>query len=84
MNSLSQQNLNFKSSKDYYDYLMFQIQEKLVAIDELKSANKSFDDVVAQVADLAVLSKLLALNEGVDEEALNTRLDELKSKLVSS
>ena len=76
--------LQFKSSKDYYDYLMFQIQERLVAIDELKSANKSFDDVLAQVSDLAVLSKLLALNEGVDEQVLNQRLQELKSKVISS
>ncbi|HIH43453.1 TPA: hypothetical protein HA246_07485 [Candidatus Woesearchaeota archaeon] len=81
---LSLDNLQFKSSKDYYDYLMFQIQERLVAIDELKSANKSFDDVLAQVSDLAVLSKMLALNEGVDEQSLNQRLQELKGKVISS
>lgn len=84
MNSLSQQNLNFKSSKDYYDYLMFQIQEKLVAIDELKSANKSFDDVLLQVAELAAFSKLLALNQGIDEQFLNQKMEELKAKVLSS
>ena len=77
-------NLQFKSSKDYYDYLMFQIQERLVAIDELKSGSKNFDLLSKQVGDLAVLSKLLALSEGVDEQVLNQRLNELKNKVVSS
>ena len=76
--------LQFKSSKDYYDYLMFQIQERLVAIDELKSGSRNFDLLSKQVADLAVFSKLLALSEGVDEQVLNQRLNELKSKVVSS
>ncbi len=77
-------NLQFKSSKDYYDYLMFQIQERLVAIDELKSSSKDFNLLSKQVADLAVLSKMLALSEGVDEQVLNQRLQELKSKVISS
>lgn len=86
-------NLQFKSSKDYYDYLMFQIQERLVAIDELKSENNYKkecekinlgNELVKQAAELAVLSKLLAISEGVDEQVLNKRLEELKSKLVSS
>ena len=76
--------LQFKSSKDYYDYLMFQIQERLVAIDELKSGSRNFDLLSKQVADLAVFSKLLALSEGVDEQVLNQRLNELKNKVVSS
>ncbi|MBS3158562.1 hypothetical protein J4206_04710 [Candidatus Woesearchaeota archaeon] len=81
---LSLDNLQFKSSKDYYDYLMFQIQERLVAIDELKSNNTNFSELVKQVSDLAVLSKLLAISEGVDEQILNQRLQELKSKVISS
>ena len=81
---LSLDNLQFKISKDYYDYLMFQIQERLVAIDELKSNNTNFSELVKQVSDLAVLSKLLAISEGVDEQILNQRLQELKSKVISS
>jgi len=69
------QGLELTETKDFYNYLMYHIQEKLVAINDLKALNES---ITQQAIELAILSKLLALKEGADEKMINATSEELK------
>ncbi|MBI2548760.1 hypothetical protein HYW21_05410 [Candidatus Woesearchaeota archaeon] len=65
-------------TKDMYDFLMFEIQKQMVAIDDLKQNNTS---TAKDAADLAILSQLLAFSEGVDDKLMKERMEQMKQTM---
>lgn len=65
-------------TKEMYDFLMFEIQKQMVAIDDLKQSNTS---TTKDAADLAILSKLLAFSEGADDKLMKERMEQMKRTL---
>jgi pimeloyl-CoA synthetase len=72
------QGLELLENKDFYNHLMYRIQEKLVAINELKESNET---ITQQAGELAILSKILALKEGANEKVLNEKINILKKQI---
>lgn len=70
----------FKEPKDYYDFLMYQIQAHLVEIDDLKISKDPH--VVKEVADIALLAYMLAVHEGASAEDFRERIEKIKSKIL--
>ncbi len=68
----------FASSKDYFDFLMMEIQEHLVEINDLKEKNDPH--AAAEMVDLSVLASLLALEEGADKKLSMQRYRKFKEK----
>jgi len=69
----------FSSSDEYHDFLMFHIQNHLVEINDLK-ANKD-PHLVKEVADLTLLSYMLAINEGAGKDVFKERIKKIESKI---
>lgn len=73
----------FSSGKELYDFLMFQMQSHMVEVDDRK--NNGDDHYRKEIADLAILAKLLAMCEGVDDSVFCERYKRFKEKIdVSS
>ena len=72
----------FSSSKELYDFIMFQMQSHMIEIDDLKINGDPHH--VKEVADLAILAKLLAINEGVDDSIFEERYKRFKEKVKES
>ncbi|MBU1005077.1 MAG: hypothetical protein KJ561_04575 [Nanoarchaeota archaeon] len=72
----------FKDTKGYYEFLMFEVQKHIVEINDLKE-NKN-PHVKKEIVDLAILSKMLALNEGANKGTYNERLKKFKEKSKQS
>ncbi len=68
----------FSSSKELYDFLMFQMQSHMIEIDDRK--NDGDDHYRKEVADLAILAKLLAMCEDVDDSIFIERYSKFKEK----
>ena len=73
-------NTKYSNEKEFYDYLMFEIQSRMVEIDDCK-CEKDFDNVKVAAADIAILGKLLAMNEKVNSDVFEERLVEIKNML---
>lgn len=70
----------FKNKKEYYDFLMYQIQSHMVEIDELKTNEDPH--LIKEAADIALLSHILAINEGADEKTFKERINKIKEKII--
>ena len=66
----------FSNEKEFYDTLMFEIQSRMVMIDDMKSDKNP--DVINACADIAILSKMLALHEGASEDTFKEQLTKVK------
>ncbi len=69
----------FSSPEEYHDFLMFHIQSHLVEVSDLK-ANKD-PHLVKELADLTLLSYMLAINEGADKNIFKERIKKIESKI---
>jgi hypothetical protein len=72
----------FQSKNEHYDFLMFQIQHHLVEINDLIA--KKDPHCKKEIADLAILCQMLAINEDVNSKIFDQRLVKFKSKINSS
>ena len=72
----------FSSSKDLYDFLMFQMQSHMIEIDDRKGNGD--DHYRKEIADLAILAKMLALCEEVDDKVFCERYRRFKEKVQES
>ena len=72
----------FPSKKEYYDFLMYQLQSHLVEVDDLKQNND--DHYIKEIADIAILAKLLAISEGADDDIFRERYGRFKEKITES
>jgi hypothetical protein len=72
----------FPSKKEYYDFLMFQLQSHMIEIDDLKQNGDSH--YVHEIADIAILAKLLALAEGADDSVFEERYNRFREKIEES
>jgi hypothetical protein len=73
-------NTKFKEQKQFYDYLMFEMQSRIVDIDDCKCSK---DDINSKkvAADMAIIARLIAMNEGVTTEIMEQRLVEIQKKI---
>ena len=69
----------FATSKEMYDFLMFQMQSHMIEIDDLKTNRDPH--YVKEIADLAILAKLLANCEGVDDSIYVERYKRFREKI---
>ena len=69
----------FKNKKEYYDFLMFQIQSHMVEIDELKCNDDPH--LIKESTDIALLSHILAISEGANEKTFKERINKIKEKI---
>jgi hypothetical protein len=69
----------FSSTKEMYEFLMFQMQSHMIEIDDLK--NNGDDHYIKEIADLAILGKLLAECEGVDDSVFCERYKKFREKI---
>lgn len=69
----------FSSGKDMYDFLMFQMQSHMIEIDDRKTNGD--DHYRKEIADLAILAKLLAMSEDVDDSVFKERYRRFKEKI---
>lgn len=72
----------FSTRNEHHDFLMFEIQGHLVEINDLVA--KKDHHCKKEIADLAILCQMLAINEGVDLKIFKERLGKFKSKINSS
>jgi hypothetical protein len=72
----------FKSKNEHCDFLMFQIQHHLVEINDL--FGKKDPHCKKEIADLAILCQMLALNEDVNSKIFKERLVKFKNKINDS
>ena len=72
----------FSSNKEMYDFLMFQMQSHMVEIDDLKIEGN--DHYQKEIADLAILAKLLAMCEEVNDDIFCERYKRFKEKIEES
>jgi hypothetical protein len=72
----------FQSPKSFYDFLMWQIQSHLVEVDDLKQNGDQH--YIKEIADIAILAKLLAMSEGVDDEIFQERYKRFMEKVKES
>ena len=70
----------FSGPKDYYDFLMFHIQSHLVEIDDMKCSKDP--KLEKEVADIALLSYLLAVHEGASEKDFKERIEQIKAQIT--
>jgi hypothetical protein len=69
----------FPDKKEYYEFLMLEIQKHLVEINDLKE-NKD-PHCVKEIIDLSVLTRLLALQEGANKTLFTQRFKKFKQKI---
>ena len=69
----------FATSKEMYDFLMFQMQSHMIEIDDLK--NNRDPHYIKEIADLAILAKLLANCEGCDDKIFKERYKRFREKI---
>ena len=69
----------FKDPKEYYEFLMFEIQGHIVEINDLKEEKNSH--AIKEMVDLAILSKMLALHEGANKSTYSERLKKFEQKI---
>ena len=72
----------FSDKKEHHDFLMFEIQNHLVEINDLIA--KKDPHSKKEIADLAILCQMLAINEDVNSKIFSERLVKFKSKISSS
>ena len=72
----------FSSSKEMYDFIMFQMQSHMIEIDDRKTNND--DHYRKEIADLAILGKLLAMCEDVDDSVFCERYKRFKEKILEN
>lgn len=72
----------FSSVKELYKFLMEQMQSHMIEIDDLK--NNKDPHYVKEIADLAILAKLLANCEGCDDSVFEERYKKFKEKIVEN
>jgi len=71
----------FNSDKELYDFLDRQIQQHTLEIYDRKTNNDPH--YLKEIADLAILTKLMAMCEGVDEKVFEERYKKFKEKANS-
>jgi hypothetical protein len=71
----------FQTKEEYFDFLMMEIQQHLVEINDLKENNDPH--AVSEMIDLSILTRLLALQEGADKKLFNERFRKFKEKASS-
>jgi hypothetical protein len=69
----------YPSDKELYDFLMFQMQSHMIEIDDRKSNGD--DHYRKEIADLAILAKMLAMCEQVDDNIFLERYSRFKEKI---
>ncbi len=72
----------FSSAKEMYDFLMFQMQSHMIEVDDRKTEGD--DHYRKEIADLAILAKLLAMCEDVDDSIFCERYKRFKEKIEES
>ena len=72
----------FPDKKEHHEFLMFQIQHHFVEINDLIA--KKDPHCKKEIADLAILCQMLAINEDVNSKIFKERLVKFKSKINSS
>lgn len=72
----------FSSQKDYYDFLMFQIQSHMVEIEDLKSNHDPH--MVNEMVDICILSHMLAMSHGADNTVFKERYMKFESKIKAN
>lgn len=68
----------FADDKEFYEFLMFKIQSKMVDIQETKDKNQ---DCSKEASDIYMLSKLLSMCEGADDDKKKESLEALKEEI---
>lgn len=68
----------FPGKEEYYDFLMLEIQKHLVEINDLKE--KRDPHAVAEMIDLSILCRMLALQEGASKDLFDQRFKKFKQK----
>ncbi len=81
-NLTQQSQERFSSEDEHHEFLMFQIQHHLVEINDLTA--KKDPHCKKEIADLAVLCHMLAINKNVDSKIFKQRLVKFKSKINNS
>jgi len=69
----------FSDDNDYYDFLMFQIQSHIVEISDLKDNNDPH--LQSEIVDLAILSKLLTMQQNTPKTVFEKRYKRFKQKI---
>jgi len=69
----------YPDSKKYFKFLMYELQKHLLEIDELY--DEKDPHIQAEIADIAILARILALQQGVDEETFSKRFQRFKEKI---
>ena len=69
----------FSSNNELYDFLMEQLQSHWIEVDDLKKERDPHYQ--KEVADLAILAKLLAMCEDVDDSVFKERYKRFKEKI---
>lgn len=69
----------FSKKEDHHDFLMFEIQKHLVEINDLTAKKEAH--AKKEMADLAVLSFMLAFSDGVGERIFRERLKKFNIKI---
>ncbi len=69
----------FSSTKEFYEFLMYQMQSHMIEIDDLKTNGDPH--YKHEIADLAILAKLLADCEGADNNIFCERYGRFRDKI---
>ena len=71
----------FSTKEDHYEFLMMEIQKHLVEINDLKEDKDPH--LVSEIADLSVLTRMLALNQDATKSIFSERFKKFKKKIAS-
>jgi hypothetical protein len=69
----------FSSTSEMYGFIMEELQSHWIEVDDLKKENDPHYQ--KEIADLAILAKLLALCEDVDDSIFSERYERFKEKI---